>query len=224
MVPSVPENVAPVLRRRAIFAVLAFALAGFMALAVGVGPVQAASSLTLNKHSGLAMAQPLQVSYLSDKTGSGTCGAGAIFTWDGAQLGVHLGGTLSGGRCLYQSTFYIPVTGHAAPGPHTIVARQCTSTVPLVCDRTTSASATFTIDAPTITLTPTSGLPGHSFTAVMTMPAAYCATVSSVQFHWDTIGGTLLGRRRGTLRPVRRRSPAYSRRPARPTGRTWSRG
>jgi hypothetical protein len=190
---GVPGHLAPALRRHAAVVVLALTLAAFVALAFGIGSVQAASSLSLDKSNGLAMPQPVQVSYMASLTLNGDCGAGADFTWDGVQLGVNAGPTVVSGECLYQSTFYVPLPGHVAAGPHTITGYQCSTITRLVCDRATAANATFTIDTPTIVITPTSGSATKKFTAVMTVPAADCGVVSSVQFHWDTIGGVLLG-------------------------------
>jgi hypothetical protein len=190
---GVPGHVAPAAGRWAAAVVLALALGGFVALALGIGPVDAASSLSLSKHSALPITQTIQVSLTTPLNGAGSCAAGADFTWDGVQLGIDAGGTATLGGCLYQARFNVPVAGHATPGPHTIAGSQCSNIATLVCDATTRAAATFTIDTPTIVLTPTSGLPSHTFTAVMTVPAADCAVPSSVQFRWEAIGGTLLG-------------------------------
>ena len=153
----------------------------------------AAPTLDLSPARGLSLAT-IVATYVTPASSLGTCGNYASITWDGSELAQTGAGALSGGSCRFTAAFTPPADG-ASPGAHALTSVSCVLLdVGSSCDPGSTARSTFTIDTTTIAISPSTGLPGATFTATFDMPAGSCSDAVDAQFLWYGVGGLEIGR------------------------------
>ncbi|MEI7743213.1 MAG: FGLLP motif-containing membrane protein [Chloroflexota bacterium] len=159
---------------------------------IGAAPADAAGAPTLTSAPGHGLASAsFTLTYAVAAGGTGGCGDHAEMTWDGAALATTGAPSLAAGTCTYVAAGLVPVSGSDAPGAHALVAQAC---VVLgsgsACDPTSQATATYTIDQASVTVTPASGFPGDTFAIRYSLPAGDCAgATASFTFDGIPVGG-----------------------------------